>query len=399
MPKLWRWSIGQKAYNKVTVYERRPNGPLSIQWWDDNGRHNESLENVAGQPVHDKELAMLIARRSSDEQAKARERDSAAALFGIPARHTLKELLDALHEAKEEEWSEKYRKDQRRYKAFWLLALGKDIPLPLPPIALSEVVKKAAKAKKWGPRTRGAYIQYLKDAVSFAQMHLKWLGEADNLSALKLPKLDSQSLPYTKTEMHKMLAAAPSVDLRIAAFLHIAYDAQRRKGAIRTLSGKAYRREDVEGVMRGVVQMPGVTDKARKSGQVVLTESGAQILEALLATPEVQQSGRMFPGRRRGPGPIPSISYKRLDSLLRAVEEAAGVQHIEGRGLHGIKRRASTDAIKRGGIRRASKQSGTTEATLQRRYDQDELEDKAELADLLEAEKVLQNGKLQRRTL
>jgi integrase len=384
-PQLWSYTVGLKGYNRVKVYELTPGGPIYIQWWDASGRHRESLRNVAKQPVVDRKLAILIANRASVEQAKARERKNAGVLLGIGETKLLTDLLTELHNAKQAEWSDKYKRDQERMREFWLRALGDKAPLPIPPEAVERAVRIAAKAKRWSPRSQQAHLRYIIDAVSFAQLKLKWLTESDNLSAVSMPRVESTSRPYTQAEMKALLMHAASIDLRIAGVLHIAYDGARRANAIRTLRASAYNVREIDGVMRGVIAFGASTDKARRSGEVVLTESARAVIEALLQDKDVRATGWLFPGEKRKAntkrGPL---TYKTLIGLLRDVEKAAGVEHIEGRGLHGVKRRAVTDARRVSDTRVVSKQSGTSEPTLRDRYDQDELEEKAKHADRLE---------------
>jgi hypothetical protein len=300
--------------------------------------------------------------------------------WGVGQRHTLAELLNTLHKARESGWAPSYIRNQKRMRAFWIEALGQDCPLPLPAGIVEDAARDAARAKGWTPRTHQAYLRYIVDAAYYGQRKLKWYGEQDNLSSVDFPAVQTISRPYSKDEIRRLLACAEAVDLRLAAWLHIAYDGARRSTAIRTLPASAYR---VEGD-RGTIHFPGHTDKARRSGVVVLSQSGREVVERLIATPAVKSSGLLFPGEWRGPRRA-CMTDRTLRRKLRALEQAAGVDSIPGRAMHGVKRRATTDAIRLSGVRTAAKQSGTSEATLQRHYDQDDMDDKAELADRLEA--------------
>ena len=67
----------------------------------------------------------------------------------------------------------------------------------------------------------------------------------------------------------------------------------------------------------------------------------------------------------------------------------AGIETVDGRAYHGIKRRFATAALDR---RAASKQSGTNEETLGKHYEQDDLASKIELAKNLNAQRTWRSG-------
>ena len=94
----------------------------------------------------------------------------------------------------------------------------------------------------------------------------------------------------------------------------------------------------------------------------------------------MQASGHLFPKgdlSSSEPPPLP-ITENVLRTWLREAEEACGVDQVEGRSYHGMKRAFATDA--EGSLKGASAQSGTTEETLRRIYRQPKPEEKAALA-------------------
>jgi hypothetical protein len=390
---LWSFSVGRKAYNRVTVYERTPNGPLWIQWWTGRGeRHREPIKDSAGNPCLDRSIAEELARRASDAQAKAREQASADNLLGRPPRRTLGELLTRYHTDRESEWGERHRRAQRGYRAFWLRAFGADYPLPLSAATVEKTVSVAGKASRWGARARQAYLRYIVDAVAYGEKKLKWYGEADNLSAVSFPRVQSTSRPYEVEEMLAMLEAAPEIDLRVAAALNLAYDTQRRPGAYRRLKREAYRR------VRGtpVIAFPGETDKAGKAQLTVISESTAALIEELLETKASTRSGYVFYGdRRRNLGALGALTDKSLRRMVRRVEALTREWAAEGRAIHpvpslknraiyGVKHRAVTDLSREVGRRGVSKQSGVREETLDRHYDQYDMDESAKVAEAAE---------------
>ena len=299
---------------------------------------------------------------------------------------TLLDLLRRLHADKAADWSHAYNRAQERYRRFWLRALSPNHPLPLTPADVEKRARIAARVRSWSLRSHYACLRYIVDAAYYGQRKLKWYSEADNLSAVTFPRVQSVSRPYSVDEMTRLLAVSPAVDLRAAVALHIAYDSQRRATAILSLRADAYAVEEIKGKAYGVIQFPGHTDKARRSGRVVLTDIGRQLVEALLATPEVKASGFLFPGAKRSSErPLNRITFRTFCKLLNRVEYAAGVEHVKGRGLHGVKRRAVTDGARVASLAAVSSQSGTNAETLRRVYLQDDLPLKADLADALNA--------------
>lgn len=87
-PTLWRHVTGERGINRVRVYERRPGGPLSIEWYDRNGRHQKSLTNLTGEPLlgsdkEHRELAKELAAKLAAELRKTREAQRLRTLKGI----------------------------------------------------------------------------------------------------------------------------------------------------------------------------------------------------------------------------------------------------------------------------------------------------------------------------
>ena len=119
---LWRRSVGRKGFNRITVYERIPEGPLQILWWVRGGAHRESLTTLDGVPIFDRseaeEIAKRIAHRIEKEgPLKATPlRDQLLGTLRKPERHFVGELFTQMHTDRSAEWSKKWAQDQRRYR-------------------------------------------------------------------------------------------------------------------------------------------------------------------------------------------------------------------------------------------------------------------------------------------
>lgn len=349
--------------NRVTVYERSDATSIYVEWWDDRGRNREALSTVAGHPITDRDAAKEVARTMARAQEQKRNQQAREAL-GMPVRRTLPDLLDALHEARVDRWSEGYRKSQERQRDFWLAKLG-DIDLHrVTPALVERVASEEADERDWSARTEGAYLRYLIDAFAFAQKKLKWLTERGNLSAVDVPQSDRKVAAYTLTEARKLLPALESVDRRAGWIGHVAFQTGRRLRAIRTLRRSAV---DVRDVL-SVLTFPAETDKAGQEGRAVVTGRAHELTREMM-----ERGGRYVVGKK------PPANSLCNEWILEA-EERAGVEHKYRRGWHGLKRLYAT--IAQGMVGR-EKQSGTTGQTLDRIYVQDDMPPKVRLAEAL----------------
>ena len=389
MSGLWRHTVGIKGLSRVTVYERVPGGPIQLLWYDRYGPHRETLKNMKGVPVYDRDRAIRIAEEMAAAQREKREaplRD----LLNIPDTHTVGELFARVLKDEGAGWSKKWTRDQRRYRKFWETAFGLNTDIiTVQPADVSNAVRNEVRghARPWSLKTQNHYLNAAVAAWNYAERQLKWITPAQNLEAVKRHQVDEDNaeIAYETAEVHSLLPTLEEIDLRAWVCGELAYIGGRRITAIRTLSASCYRTEsrimpDVGGMEFGVVTFPARTDKARKRGEVYLVGPPKRAIEALLATPAVQESGHLFPKGEldsTDPPPLP-LTEKVLRRWLRQAEDECGVAQVEGRSYHAFKRAFATDA--EGSLEGASAQSGTTRETLLKIYRQPKPAEKAALA-------------------
>ena len=356
MAKLWSYTCGQKSVSRVRVYERSVGASIYVEWYWQSERLQKSLKTVTAHPVTDRKLAMRIAHEMSRKLEQDHNRAAQRMVFGFTTEKTLLEVVQAFHKAKEADWSPKQVKGQRRFRDHWLDRLGEDS-------ALTDVVpaevEQYARELSVTPETRRKYLRYIKQVYRFAERKLKWIDARHNMDAVDLPKARSESKAYSLDEIRKLLPALEGVDPRAGWLGHVAWQSGRRLTAIRTLPNAAV----TCFADHSLLTFPGETDKARKTGEVVVVGRAHELTKAVL--PDLLD------------GVTEHVCIK---VWLPAAEKRAGIPHIEGRAWHGIKRRYATESA---GMVGRDKQSGTRGDTLDSIYVQDDIPPKMLVAQAL----------------
>lgn len=346
-----RYSFGHRGISRVTVYTRPDASGWSIEWWDDDGRHRKALTSVLGRPVTDPEVAKEAGRRLSAAQERKRNQQMAQAL-GMPATHTLGELLKHRHEDLRDTWTPKYAKGQERRRKWWLEKLGADLDIRQCNAAVVERIAREAQGKR-SDRWRQDILRYLVDSFRYAELKLKWIEARHNLSAVKIPSAKGKSHPYSIEEAQKLIPALWQVHPVAGWIGAVAIQTGRRLSAIRTLK-KSHVESHGSHV---VICFPGETDKARKTGKAYV---------------------RDLPERTDWTVP----TQERCIDWLHEAEKLAGVRHVKGRAWHGLKRLFATETRDMVG---ADKQAGTLKSTLEGHYVQDVDAPKIAVADRMAA--------------
>jgi hypothetical protein len=393
----------------VRVFERRPGGHLHVEWKNSRDeRHSEALE-VARRPVLDRKTGIRIAL-SISQALLEKAHDSVLSALGIKPPHSLKELVDELHAKRGRTWRPSYRRQQERYRREWLTWIGPDMLLSdIDAGMVEDHLATQMEAQEWEPRTRNARARYLVDAFYFGQNKLKWVNEEGNLSAVDFLPLDSIGLEYEEWELDMLREVVDEIDLRLSGAFRIADDTGRRIRAITQLRVENISIETVWTDTVGEITLmrlvfPGEVEKRRKTSWSYVTPATRVVIERLMTTPAVQNSGFLFPNRQRlsvrpaknEAAEIRPAQPEDLIELLhhaeartqqRALENGTGrfVEWKRGRAFHGIKRASVTiQGAEARNLEIAAKQSGTSVQMLQQRYHQQTREDVAEMVHLID---------------
>lgn len=362
----WSYSCGRKGVSRVRVYERSVSAVLYVEWYWEGKRRQTSLATLAKHPVTDRHLAMQIAHKMSRALEQDHNRAAHAAVFGGPSvDKRLAELLAQVHKIRGRSWSQSHARTQETLRRYWLDRLG-DVPLEsITEAAVESITAEDAEREEWSPRTIGRYRQYLAECLTFAALKLKWLDPKHRLTALDIPKAPGESRPYSMAEVRALLPALEAVDPRAGWIGHVAWQSGRRLAALRTFPTAGV--DTREGYT--VLRFPGATDKARRTGEVVVVGRAHELTRTLLKT-----AGDHLLG---DPPPSHETAIK---VWLPAAEKAAGITHVRGRGYHGLKRRFATESQ---GMKGRDRQAGTREERLSQTYRQDELGPKRDVAEAL----------------
>lgn len=352
----------------MTVYERQPGGTLYVEWWDDLGRHQQSLRMRLGHPVTDKEFALEIAEDMAQAQKRKRNAESQKTYRGYDVTATVGQLLRMYHAAKARKWADTTIKGKDRYREFWLAELGATTRLvDVTDVWVEDIAHRAAEENDWSAATHAHYLKHIVAAFRFAYRKAKLIQARHMLSAVDIPTPDGKGEAYDYDEIVRLLAALEEVGTVPAWLGNMLWQTGRRLSAVRTLPKSAV----TIGPDYALIALPRETDKARRASSAAVVGRAFELTVELMDGPGEYVAGRYAP------------SLKTCNSRwLPKAEDIAGIEHIKGRGWHGIKRRFATEAPDR---RAASKQSGTNEDTLRKIYEQDDLAPKLALARELDA--------------
>lgn len=329
----------------MRVYERSVSPVLYIEWHWRGRRRQESLKSRTGHPVTDKRLAMRIAHEAARKLESEHNRAALASEYAGEGR-TLRDLFDRLHAVRT--WKD--TAGPERFRRFWLESLGEDTPVS----EITPAMVEACGKPEWSAKTLRHYRKYIDGAFRYAKRKLRWIAEPLDLD---MPTMEaSKAQAYTLAEVRALLPALEAVDPRAGWIGHVAWQTGRRLTAVRTMLKEHVTLHDDHAVLH----FPAETDKAGKVGEAVIVGEALRLTRALMASPGIYVLGVTPPRKELV-----------LKGWLPRAEDAADVKHIEGRGLHALKRRYATETR---GMRGRDKQAGTRDRTLEVKYDRADID-------------------------
>lgn len=347
----WSYSAGKRASrkhgrpsSKVRVYERPdvPGRVFMTRAWilTPSGRPEEEVlaEGVS------REKAELLADRVAAER-------QLAVLEGIAAESrpkpvTLLRLLDQY-----DEWdatqgrSAKTADDKARARTFWLSALSPDLPvLDLDSAMVERIAASARKRGGWSTRWDTKRLAYLRAAVRWG-LNKARLYDVNPLRGLEMPHYyaDTDGRDYTPEEAILLATPHPDVDWRVTLAASIICDTGRRITAVLSVSAE---RDLVLAEERLFVVFRSDFDKGRRSAVMAVSADTAVLVAEALERSAVQESGWLFPEGRveyDDPAEKPVSKDAMIDALHRA-EATLGIEQVDLRAFHGLKRTHVTES-------------------------------------------------------
>lgn len=362
MPRVtWSVSAGRRGYkDRPTTATRafeRADAPgriyLERSWIKGPGRVRALKHGTT------REAAAQLA----EETATARERLllQGRDAYGETRQAHLFALLDRYHGCpKARKWTPRHRAEQDRCRNFWQRALG-DVavhPGALTPELIEATAAEAADNAGWSPRTEAKYLKYLMAATRWGRRKGR-MYQVDPLDGVDLPEVrsDTRRRIYTEDQARALATPDPRVDWRVTlAFALATVNGRRISSILHLWAGlEGSDQESDIAVLEVPVRRPDGTvttlermflhyraefDKGGRDEWVPVPPEVREILEAALATPEVRESGWLFPEGRLG---FQDARDKPMDATsiiasLHKAEETLGIPRVRGRGFHGAKR-------------------------------------------------------------
>ena len=332
----WSYKAGEKGRNRVRAFAKRGSGVIYLEFYQRD-------------PGTGKEHRKRVSTEHRDREKAKQQADRLAADFSDtvpePERSiTLRKLFDNYMAKRTPQVSEGQQKHHRRSAELFCRYFGWDrdaeslnrrdwdefiLDRSSGAIdARGDTIAKEAR-KPVGPRREQEDLQALRAT-------LNWAVQADLLNqnptaGYPLPRDDSPRRPrVTEKRYQAMLNVASDVDWRFKLALILANETGHRSKAIRHL-----RWSDID-LSNRIICWRAKADKSGHEHVTPLTERAAEALQrALEERAAIGETWVLpFPNDEERP-----VSRHLLRDWWYQAEELAGLEHIDGLGWHGLRRK------------------------------------------------------------
>lgn len=374
---LWSHTEGERPH-VVRVYERTAGGLLHARVWDKTARHGQGDWRRVALNHRDKKRAK---RQAIEFAAKLQKGDAVA-----EARVTLAQVFSLYVQHKTPDKSSAEQKADVARVEMWTRVLGAKMD---PHNLTSQQWREFIRARTSGAiDARGNAVAEDKRKPLRARapeadcLWLKWVFNWAH--SWKLPsgrylmnanpirgrgKDEGFDVPKEKNVRRPRYTAAEVKALRVAADSHTMQYRTPKEGTERgfkRVSARSYMPELIalaEGTARrigaivslrysdlsltktaddpyGAIQWPGDTDKEGREWTSALTPRVRQAIDRILKERPGIGTGYLFPA----PGnPSQHVAEDLVTRWLKEVEDAAKVEHVEGRAWHGFRRKWASE--------------------------------------------------------
>lgn len=333
----WPYKAGRKGENRVRAFEHSGSGIIYLEFWVRDPETGERYRKRVSTKHRDREKA----RDQADQLAGEFATDPPEHDPGI----TLRTLFDNYLEKRTPQVSERQRRHHRRCSEMFCRYFGWD----------REV--ESLNRKDWDGfvldrgsgaiDARGHEVPKEEDRTTVGARRIRqdlqtlraafnWAVQADLIdynptAQYPLPKKDSPSRPRLADERYEaMLEVAPEVDWRFHVALVLANETGHRSKAIRRL-----RWSDVD-LAAGTIRWRGAEDKTGHEHVTPLTDAASDILRRTRADQGAIGESWLLPSPEDESKPV---SRHLLRDWWYRAEELAELEHIDGLGWHGLRRK------------------------------------------------------------
>lgn len=331
----WSYTTGEKGRNRVRAYER-DSGIIYLECYERDAETGERNRK-------------RISTRHRDRERAKRQADELAAEFARNSPHesvepTLRELFDSYLEYRSPQVSERRQRFHRRINELFCRYFG--------PEKEAATLNRSDWDRFGQDRASGAIDQRGRDVSESDRSSVKpntvrrdlqglravlnWAVQADLLDAnpttgYPLPTEKNPRRPRLTEERYQaMLAVAGGVDWRFKLALVLANETGHRVRAIRRLQWK-----DLD-LGERLVRWRGGEDKSGNEHVTPLTAEAARSLREARAERPAVGDAWVFPSPE---DPTEPCSRHLFRDWWERAEELADLEHIDGLGWHGIRRK------------------------------------------------------------
>ncbi len=356
--KCWAYTAGQKPH-RVRVYERSPAGPLYVRTWDAvRGRwRKRSLGH------HDRANAKAFAHELHARLVQGEEDRQAG-------RVTLSEVFALYRHHKTPTKSPAQQREDHRKAKLWTRFLGPKKDPHKVSLAEWERFKRArsegaidARGRHVAPKKRRTVsARMLEIDCGWLSAVFRWgtlwrlpdggyLMRENPVRGYPVPREKNPKRPVVTEERYrKMLAAADEVDVRvnwngkretvrapIREALILTNELGRRYGAILAL-----RYSDITPDLgpHGSIRFRADSDKMGVESVVPMSREARRAIDRILRERPGVGDLPLFPSPR---DPSKPVSRHLASKWFRECEEEARLEHVNGLGWHGLRRKFATE--------------------------------------------------------
>lgn len=336
----WSYKAGEKGRNRVRAYEKGDSGVIYLEFYERDPETGELYRKRVSTGHRDTHRAKIQADRlAADFAETAPEREA-----GI----TLRQLFDNYVEKRTPQVGERQRRHHRRCTELFCRYFGWDREAAslnrrdwdgFSHDRATGAIDARGRAVPEGQRERVSARTVKRDLQALRTM-LNWGVGADLLDhnpcdRYPFPKVQNQNRPRLSQERYEaMLDVAEAVDWRFRLALVLAHETGHRIRAIRHL-----RWSDVD-LGEQLVRWRGEVDKTRNEHVTPLTGPAVAALRSAQEKRAAIGATWVLPSPTSEGKPV--SRYLMRNWWYRA-EEAAELEHIDGLGWHGLRRKFADD--------------------------------------------------------